>query len=205
MKKQALVILSRYLWPVDGGRKESLNHYIKELYDNYNYNITVLCFLEAGQKITEKDKPYYIFEIKALDDVDGVEKAKNIIWHSLIKEQWPLQCSMYYSKRNKDIISQYVAKLKPDLIFAEMIRTCTYYDAFMDCKAVKLANLDDLLSTRYERQLSSKYSAASFTGAYGGKLPGWMKRFTSWKFIKNIVLRMESKRCRKWENIVNAP
>ena len=201
MKKQALVILSRYLWPVDGGRKESLNHYIKELYDNYNYNITVLCFLEAGQKITEKDKPYYIFEIKALDDVDGVEKAKNIIWHSLIKEQWPLQCSMYYSKRNKDIISQYVAKLKPDLIFAEMIRTCTYYDAFMDCKAVKLANLDDLLSTRYERQLSSRYSAASFTGAYGGKLPGWMKRFTSWKFIKNIVLRMESKRCRKWENI----
>lgn len=201
MRKQALVILSRYLWPVDGGRKESINHYLKELYDNYNYNITVLCFLEAGQVVSEDDKPYYIYKIKALDDVGRVEKVKNILWHSLIKEKWPLQCSMYFSKKNATIIRQYVEKIKPELIFTEMIRTCTYFDSFNSSGALKLANLDDLLSIRYERQLTSKQSKASFTGAYGGKLPAWVNRITSGKLVKNTVLKMESKRCRKWENM----
>lgn len=200
MRKQALVILSRYLWPVDGGRKESLNHYLKELYDNYNYNITVLCFLEAGQKMSPKDKPYYVSEIEILADVGSKEKIKNIIWHSLIKDKWPFQCSIYYSKKNASIIEEYVKKLKPDLVFTEMIRTCTYIKSFRECNCLKLANIDDLLSTRYERQLSSKNSKASFTGAYGGKLPSWINKITSKRLVKNVVLRMESKRCRKWED-----
>lgn len=201
MRKEALFILSRYLWPVDGGRKESLNHYLKELYDNYNYNITVLCFLEAGQKVREEDKPYYVSEVIVLKDVSGLEKLKNFLWHSMIKDNWPLQCSMYYSKDNSSIISKYVEKLRPGLIFTEMIRTCTYFESFKESDALKLANLDDLLSTRYQRQLLSTNSEASFTGAYGGKLPGWINKITSGKFVKNIVLRMESKRCRKWEDM----
>ena len=201
MKKEALFILSRYLWPVDGGRKESLNHYIKELYDNYNYNVTVLCFLEAGQNVKDSDKPYYVDKVIALEDVCGLEKIKNILWHSLIKDQWPLQCSLYYSKTNSNTIREYVDRIKPDLIFTEMIRTCTYIDAFRDSKTLKLANIDDLLSLRYERQLKAKTSDADFTGAYGEKLPGFLKKVTSTKAVKRTVLRMESKRCRKWEDI----
>ncbi len=201
MRKQAIVILSRYLWPVDGGRKESLNHYLKELYDNYNYNITVLCFLEADQKVSEGDKPYYISKVQTLEDVGVIEKAKNILCYSLFRAQWPLQCSMYYSKKNAATISMYCKQLKPDLILTEMIRTCIYYDSFKDSHAKKLANLDDLLSTRYERQLLSKNSNANFMGAYGGKLPEWINKITSGKFVRTIVLKMESRRCRKWEDI----
>ena len=201
MRKQALVILSRYLWPVDGGRKESLNHYLKELYDNYNYNITVLCFLEAGQKVNEEDKPYYIEEVKALKDVETHEKIKNFFLHSLIKEKWPIQCSMYFSKKNAETIRTYAEQINPDLIFTEMIRTCSYFDSFKNTKALKLANLDDLLSTRYRRQLSSAKSDASITGAYGGKLPEWFNRIVSGKLVKSAVLKMESNRCKKWEDI----
>lgn len=201
MRKEALIILSRYLWPVDGGRKESLNHYLKELYDHYNYNITVLCFLEAGQEIKMSDWPYYIDKVEALKDADILEKAKNILWHSLIKEKWPLQCSLYFSKKNERTIQEYVEALKPSLIFTEMIRTCTYINAFRDSKALKLANIDDLLSLRYERQRAVSNSSADFAGAYGEKLPGWLKRLASGKLVKNIILRMEAKRCSKWEDI----
>ena len=55
MRKEALFILSRYLWPVDGGRKESLNHYIKELYDKFDENgdgeIDFNEFLEGYKKM----------------------------------------------------------------------------------------------------------------------------------------------------------
>ncbi len=199
MRKKALVILSRYLWPVDGGRKESLNHYLKELYDNYNYEITVLCFLEASQKILDEEKQYYIKEIRALQEVPTGEKIRNILVKSFGTSRWPFQCSMYFSKKNEQLIREYVNNLEPDLIFTEMIRTCTYYSSFSNSKAIKIANLDDLLSVRYERQLNSTVSNASFAGAYSEKLPSWLRKIISGNMIKKQVLKAESKRCEIWE------
>ena len=199
MSKKALVILSRYLWPVDGGRKESLNHYLKELHDHYNYEVTVLCFLEATQKINEADKTYYIHEVHALKDVDTKSKLSNLFKHTFSKDKWPLQCSLYYSKENEDIIRKYVTKLSPDLIFTEMIRTCTYYDAFKNSDAIKLANLDDLLSIRYKRQSEATNTKASVAGAYNDKLPKFARRIASSPRLKKFVLRMESDRCGIWE------
>lgn len=199
MRKNALVILSRYLWPVDGGRKESLNHYLKELYDNYEYDITVMSFLEASQSVKKEDKPYYIKDIVILDDVGGMEKILNIFKYTLGRLKWPFQCSLYFSKKNEKLIQQYAKKIKPELIFTEMIRTCSYYSAFENVNAIKLANLDDLLSLRYKRQLEAKNTSASFTGAYGDKLPQWLVKIISGGFIKRIVLTMESNRCSIWE------
>lgn len=199
MRKQALVILSRYLWPVDGGRKESLNHYLKELHDNYNYEITVLCFLEASQSVNKEDKRYYIKEIRALDDVPALEKIKNILTRSFGFAKWPLQCSIYYSENNNKLIREYVEKLKPDLIFTEMIRTCTYYHCFSESQAIKVANLDDLLSLRYERQLRYDNSNANFAGAYSDKLPSWLGKVLARNLLKKCVLKAESKRCELWE------
>lgn len=199
MPKQALVILSRYLWPVDSGRKESLNHYLKELYDHYNYEVTVLCFLEARQKNNPHDKPYYIHEVGVLKDISAKNKVSNLIKHSFSKDKWPLQCSLYYSKENEAIIRRYVEKLNPDLIFVEMIRTCTYYGAFKNSEALKLANLDDLLSVRYKRQSEASNTKADIAGVYSDKLPKFVRNVVSNSEIKNLILRMESKRCDIWE------
>ena len=200
MRKQALFILSRYLWPVDGGRKESLKHYIKELYDNYNYKITILCFLEAGQKVKKSDIPYYIDAIYSFEDTSLLEKIKNVMFFSFFGKKWPIQCSLYYSKKNIKIIEGYFELLKPKLIFTEMIRTCMYIDAFRDKCALKLANIDDLLSLRYKRQLSSSAFKSNYMGAYENKFPKWINSFFSSRFIKSIVLNIESKRCELWEN-----
>lgn len=199
MRKNALVILSRYLWPIDGGRKESLNHYLKELYDNYQYDITIMCFLEASQSLNQEELPYYIQEAVWLEDVRLLEKVKNIFKYTLNKSKWPFQCSLYFSKQNSNLIQKYVKKLKPDLIFAEMIRTCSYYKAFKNTNALTLANLDDLLSLRYKRQLEAKNTSANFAGAYGDKMPRWINKLISEGIIKKIILGMESRRCEIWE------
>ena len=199
MRKRALVILSRYLWPVDGGRKESLNHYLKELYESYQYDITVLCFLEASQIFNKADVPYYINDVIALKEVGIIGKLVNIFKYSLSSTKWPFQCSLYYSKQNENTIKEYIERTKPNLIFTEMIRTCQYYKAFENSKALKLANLDDLLSIRYLRQLHSDNSSAGFAGAYGDKLPNWCGRILSANFAKKIILQMESERCSFWE------
>ena len=79
MKKKLLVILSRYIFPIDSGRKESLHHYLSELYYNYNYEIKMMCFLEKSQLVILENQPQYINEVIVLKDVAGVEKVKNII------------------------------------------------------------------------------------------------------------------------------
>ena len=199
-RKKLLAILSRYLWPVDGGRKESLNHYFKELYDNYGYDIHIMCFLEYGQTIKKDDFPYYISEVIQLKDVSTGEKIKNAITKSLGTDKWPFQCSLYYSQDNFEKIALKVGELHPDVIFTEMIRTCTYYDAFSDSGALLLANLDDLLSNRYERQSKSGKSMASFAGSYTDKLPKLLATILNEGSVKNTVLKMESKRCAIWED-----
>ncbi len=197
--KRLLAILSRYLWPVDGGRKESLNHYFKELHDTYGYEIKLMCFLEYGQKVDQTDVPEYILDVTALQDVPAAEKIKNVLTNTLGSLQWPFQCSFYYSKANDSAIKTLVKEWKPDVIFTEMIRTCVYYQAFANSGALLLSNLDDLLSVRYQKQAKSGKSRASVAGSYSNKLPKPLVWLLKEGPLKNQFLRMESKRCAKWE------
>ena len=197
--KRLLAILSRYLWPVDGGRKESLNHYFKELHDVYGYEIKLMCFLEYGQSIDKNDFPDYISNVAALKDVSSVEKMKNVLTRSMGKSQWPFQCSFYYSQENNSEIEKVVIEWKPDIIFTEMIRTCVYYNAIKNSGALLLANLDDLLSSRYERQAHSGKSKVSFAGSYSNKMSRYLSKILNVGLIKKVVLSLESNRCAKWE------
>lgn len=198
-QKRLLAILSRYLWPVDGGRKESLNHYFKELHDTYGYEIKLMCFMEYGQKVDKKDFPFYISEVIPLQEISFFEKIKNVLLKTLGKTQWPFQCSFYYSYNNSQKIKKIVDDWKPDVVFTEMIRTCVYYDVIKSNGALLLSNLDDLLSLRYLRQAQSERSKACFTGNYTNKLPRSAVRFLNGSFMKKFVLKMEATRCERWE------
>ena len=199
MRKRLLAVLSRYLWPIDSGRKESLTHYFKELYDNYNYEIKLLCFLEPGQEVKQEDKPYYIAEIIKLQEASSCRKILNIFTHSVFSPKWPFQCSLYYCKKNFKIIRTCVQEYEPDVIFTEMIRTCMYYKAFEGSNARMIANLDDLLSVRYLRQLGYKQSKAGLAGNYEKKLSGGVSKAVNSGFLKKQILKMESRRCAIWE------
>lgn len=96
-------------------------------------------------------------------------------------------------------ICKYCEKIKPDVIFTEMIRTSQYIDFFKRFDAINISNLDDLLSKRYERQALSIKRVTNIAGIYSSKLPKLLDRLIKNVNFKKSILKFESKRCDIWE------
>lgn len=195
--KKVLFITTRLFWPTDSGRKVSLYHYCKGLSEYCGYEVHIYSFTESGQ--SEKDlenHPDFITSVTLASHIKKTNKIKNLIGKSLF-QGFPLQCSLYYSKSNVKRIRELCDKLNPDVIIVDMVRLAPYIKAFSDRSCVKILDMDDLLSLRYERQANSVNCGSNITGNYeigsaGGKLLGNSR-------IKRMILRSESKRMRKAE------
>lgn len=190
-KKRLLFITTRLFWPTDSGRKLSLYYYCKGLHENYGCDIYIYSFLEAGQTRADiEKKPEFIKEIRLALPVGKVEKIHNLAIKTIIERKWPIQCSLYYSKKNAERITKYCNDIQPDYIFTDMIRTSMYYDSFKHTQALKVLDMDDLLSARYERQLHAQYKS-NISGQYAGRLPGVINKLISNQIVRNAILNLE--------------
>lgn len=199
MSKKLLFITTRLFWPTDSGRKVSLYYYCKGLHDKYGYDIYIYSFLEHGQSADLlKDKPGFIKEVLLASSVDKVSKVKNILFKSLFTLTWPLQCSLFYSKKNHDMIAEYANQVNPDVVIVDMVRLAPYYDALKVLKCKKIIDMDDMLSKRYTRQIGGN-SKTSIAGQYGSGMSGLLNRIIGLGFIKNSILRLESRLMQKAE------
>lgn len=189
--KKLLFVTTRLFWPTDSGRKLSLYYYCKGIHEKYNCDIHIYSFLEAGQ--TEEDikkKPEFIKEVRLAENIGKIEKIQNLVAKTLLSRKWPIQCSLYYSEQNAERIKKYCNEIQPDYIFTDMIRTSMYYDSFQHSHAVKVLDMDDLLSARYERQLHARYKS-NISGQYAGRLPGIINKLIGNRVVRNAVLAME--------------
>lgn len=55
---------------------------------------------------------------------------------------------------------------------------------------MKVLDMDDLLSARYERQLHAMYKS-NISGQYSGRLPGIINKLIGNQMVRNAVLTME--------------
>lgn len=189
--KRLLFVTTRLFWPTDSGRKLSLYYYCKGIHEKYNCDIYIYSFLEAGQ--TEEDiekKPEFIKEVRLADSISKGEKIHNLLLKTMLSRKWPIQCSLYFSEQNAEHIKKYCDEIQPDYIFTDMIRTSMYYDSFQHSHAVKVLDMDDLLSARYERQLHARYKS-NISGQYAGRLPGIINKLLGNQAVRNAVLAME--------------
>lgn len=192
VNKKLLFITTRLFWPTDSGRKLSLYYYCKGLHEKYNCDIYVFSFLEHEQTIADlATKPSFIKEVRLAKPIGFVEKIKNLVSKTFLRWQWPIQCSLFYSKENLKEVRAYCSELNPDYIFTDMIRTAMYYEGFSDSTAVKVLDMDDLLSKRYKRQLQSNIKS-NIAGQYTGKLPKFIASLISSAVVKKIILRFEA-------------
>lgn len=198
MGKNLLFITSRLLWPVDGGRKMSLNYYCKGLHELFGYDVYLYCFLESDQKY-EGEHPDYIKDIYIAEEISNREKIVNLITKTCTSMHWPVQCSLYFSKKNYLKIQEICNQIRPQVVFTEMIRTAVYFEAFNRSGVKTIANLDDLLSKRYRRQSLYIRSQTNVAGAYSSRLPKFVNKIMSNPAVKNKLLRYEAKHCEKWE------
>ena len=189
--KKLLFITTRLFWPTDSGRKVGLYYYCKGLNEKFGYDIYLYSFLEAEQNQEYiKFKPTFIKDIKIAKKINVFDKLKNIIYKSCIKRKWPIQCSLYFSNRNKDAINKLCKNINPDVIIVDMVRLAPYYEAFKDLNCRKILDMDDLLSERYDRQLKSNYKS-SLAGQYSSNLSSLFLKFIELKSIKNLILIFE--------------
>lgn len=189
--KKLLFITTRLFWPTDSGRKLSLYYYCKGIHEKYNCDIYIYSFLEAGQTGEDiEKKPEFIKEVRLADSISKGEKIHNLLLKTMLSRKWPIQCSLYFSEQNAERIKKYCDEIQPDYIFTDMIRTSMYYDSFQHSHAVKVLDMDDLLSARYERQLHARYKS-NISGQYAGRLPGIINKLLGNQAVRNAVLAME--------------
>lgn len=189
--KKLLFVTTRLFWPTDSGRKLSLYYYCKGIHEKYNCDIYIYSFLEVGQAEADmEEKPEFIKEVRLASPIGKAEKIFNLLWKTIIARKWPIQCSLYYSRKNAEQIKKYCDEIQPNYIFTDMIRTSMYYDSFKHSHAVKVLDMDDLLSARYERQLHARYKS-NISGQYAGRLPGIINKLIVNQTVRNAVLTME--------------
>ena len=194
-RKRLLLVSTRLFWPADAGHRILLYNYCRGLCDHYHYDIYMYSFLEYGQCYDEKDKPYFIKKVYKASQPGKLQVLLNILRHSLIgRKRWSFQSSLYYSKYNEKKIEELIRKIKPDAVMMDLDRLSRYYISLKDFKGLKTIFMEDALSKRYLRQIKAVRNDSGISGRYEGYLPKWVNRIINAGFLRNFILKEESKR-----------
>ncbi|HHD7875639.1 glycosyltransferase family 4 protein [Enterococcus faecium] len=193
--KELVFLTARLPYPASSGRKNVMYNYCKILHEIYNYNITVISYLEEGDN--PDSKPDFIKNVIILPPVSIKKKIRNLLIKTCVKHDWPMQVSLFWSENNATIINKYLETLKPDVVIADMVRMTEYSKGYA---GYKIANLDDMISIRYKRQLHHDMRSINPYGAYLYLLPASVQRILREKHIKKFVLYNEVKLLKQYEN-----
>lgn len=192
-EKTVLFITTRLPFPTTSGRKTSLYYYCKIIKEQ-GYKLIVASF---DDNYDLKLKPEFIDELLILPNPGKLTKLCNIIKYSFITKKYPLQVALYYDKKIKQKIDDTVKKYNPEIVIADMVRTTEYMKDIDN--VIKVADLDDRLSLRYERQLECDINEVNPYGLFLNSLPKFIQKMIMLNFIKKLVMRNEIKLLKKYE------
>ena len=134
-----LVVLSRFPYPLEKGDKLRAYHQLRVLSQQHEIYLFALSDKEVSAESMEALTPF-CKEIRV-----GKLTLFTKLWNSLLAffKAWPIQCGYFYSKKAKDALRQYAVEVKPDAIYAQMVRTVPYVQ---DIEVEKAIDYQDVLS-----------------------------------------------------------
>jgi glycosyltransferase involved in cell wall biosynthesis len=185
-----LFILSRDPWESKNGRNSLLLNIFETLNQRFGADIYLAFLVEPNkEKIPPYIKDYFI-----CSPISGAKKAWNVLTKSLFCH-WSLQDCLFYSHRRKKEIRKYAEKVKPDVVFFDMIRTLPYYRSFKSLPESQLVmDLDDLLSERYKKTYSNINKQTNIFGESARSVGKVAKFVSSNMFLKKRILKYEIRR-----------
>ena len=192
--KKILFVMPRLPFPATSGRKTSLYHYCRILSEELGYKLIVAAFLEKEDN--PNLKPKFIDRMEILPKPASITKIKNILIDSVILKRKPMQVSLYWNPEAKKIIDMLVDEEKPDIIIGDMVRSTEY---IRDYNAFRIADLDDRISLRYQRQLDYDITGINPYGAFLNTLPKMIQKIMLWKPLKGYVVKNEINLLRRYE------
>lgn len=194
--KKVLFVTTRLIYPVNDGRKVVLYNYCKGLAEQHNCEVSLFSFVDENEYI---DQPTFLNDVHLCKSPSKIEKLKNLIVKSIVKREWPLQVSLYYSKKAQKKLNRVISEYKPDIVIADMARTAEYLKQLDNCDYRKILDMDDIISKRYRRQLKSGTMGIDIIGAYSKKLPNSLKGLLNNKKIAEFILEKEIELLSKYE------
>lgn len=197
--KKILFINTRLIYPATGGRKVVLYNYCKGLNNIYNNEIDVITFLDSGDEKYIDNQPNFINIKKVLNQPNFIEKIYNLIFKTFLTRRWPIQVSLFYSKKNQAIIDKYIENEKPNIIICDMVRTAQYLVSDRRYNFIKILDMDDLISRRYDRQLNSHGIGSDALGAYASKTPKFLQKLLNIKNLMRFILKYEYLLLKRYE------
>lgn len=192
--KEIVFLTARLPYPASSGRKNVMYNYCKILHETYGYDITIISYLEEGDQ--PKTKPDFIKDVIVLPRISTKQKIKNLLLKTCVQRNWPMQVSLFWSDENATQIKKQLEILKPEVVIADMVRMTEYSKEYT---GYKIADLDDMISVRYERQLQQDMRMVNPYGAYLYSLPLAAQKILSSTAIKKIVLKNEVQLLKKYE------
>lgn len=192
-EKSLLFVTTRLPFPATSGRKNSLYHYCK-IIKEIGYKVIVASF-DDGSDL--KYKPDFIDELIILPNPSKVKKILNILKNSFILRKFPMQVSLYYDSKISDIVKETVDMYNPSIVICDMVRTTEYLKGLNNVTTV--ADLDDRLSLRYQRQLDCDINEVNPYGLFLYSLPKFFQKILMLNFLKKYVMKIEIKLLKKYE------
>lgn len=199
--KKVLFLTTRLIYPVNDGRKVVLYNYCKGLAEQHNCEIRLFSIVDKKNNF---EQPKFISKVYYSNTPSKWDKIKNIIIKSIIQKKWPLQVSLYYSKKIQNYLDSIIVEYKPDIVICDMARTAEYFKNLDSKKYNKILDMDDILSKRYIRQIKSGIIGGNSIGAYLNKLPKFLRKFAGNNSIMTFILKKEAQLLSRYEvNISN--
>lgn len=195
--KKVLFVTTRLIYPVNDGRKVVLYNYCKGLAEQHDCEVRLFSIIDNDEMDIEQ--PDFIKEIYQVNPPSKIEKVKNLLLKSILLNKWPLQVSLYYSKKSKQKLNKIIEEYKPDVVICDMARTAEYLKDLDENKYTKILDMDDMLSKRYKRQAENGSLGKDALGAYSKKLPNFVNYIIDKVNIMKIVLNKEYKLLSKYE------
>jgi len=147
-----------------------------------------LSFVDDAKYLQQR--PPEIDRLECLEMPGWTEKLFNIFVYSLLLRRWPIQVSVYYSRKTHRKIKNIIRAEQPDLVLYDMVRVAEYVT---DGRSRNVLSYDDLLSLRYRRQLDWFEYVPSVFGGFADKLPNRLKRLADLKMVQKRLIALESK------------
>lgn len=195
--KKILFVTTRLIYPVNDGRKVVLYNYCKGLAEQHNCEVRLFSLL--GEEEKHIKQPDFISKVYYGNLPSKFEKVKNLVLQSILLSKWPLQVSLYYSKKAKQQLDGVIDNYKPDIVICDMARTAEYLKELDDFKYNKILDMDDILSKRYKRQVEFGTLGNDAVGAYSKKLPKFINSIINNIYIMRFILNKEVKLLSKYE------
>lgn len=149
--KNILYITTRLPWPLIGGDRLHIYHYLKEL-KNRGYKITLISLVSKEDDLTGalEHSEFYtkLIPVKFDKKLAYLNAAKAIF------NDRPFIVEYFYNKNMQKVIDKEISTDKYDIVIGYIIRSLPYLEKYNNIK--KIIHLCDAVSMMYERRLKEK-------------------------------------------------